>query len=84
MYHKDSLSLISVILSPEFLYRVISLEYKELIMLEAASFLFFLAKLSGMQQDPGSLTRSQTHSVCSGRAESQPLDPQGSPLYFLF
>lgn len=84
LYHKDSLSLISVILSPEFLYRVISLEYKELIMLEAASFLFFLAKLSGMQQDPGSLTRSQTHSVCSGRAESQPLDPQGSPLYFLF
>lgn len=40
LYHKDSLSLISVILSPEFLYRVISLEYKELIMLEAASFLF--------------------------------------------
>ena len=35
------MSLISVILSPEFLYRVISLEYKELIMLEATSFLFF-------------------------------------------
>lgn len=48
------------------------------------SFCVCVAKLCGMQQDPGSLTRNQTHSLCSGRAESQPLDPQGSPPLFPF
>ena len=31
-----------------------------------------------------SLTRAQTHIPCSGSTESQPLDPQGSPIIFFY
>ena len=45
-------------------------------------FFFFLAAPHSMQ-DLSSPTKDQTSTPCSGSAESQPLDQQGSPCIFL-
>ena len=46
------------------------------------SLFFFFVVLHGMW-DLSSPTRDQTHTPCTGRAESYPLDCQGSPPCFL-
>lgn len=46
------------------------------------SFCVCVAKLCGMQQDPGSLTRNQTHSSAV-EGQSPNAWPPGSPPYFL-
>ena len=45
-------------------------------------YIFFLAAPHSMQ-DLSSPTKDQTSTPCSGSAESQPLDQQGSPCIFL-
>ena len=45
--------------------------------------LFFVVVGHAVMWDPSSLSRDQTRAPCSGSAESQPLDHQGSPRNLL-